>query len=193
MTSSLLKDVCSQKREAWEHLVDVYCPLVYWWCTRAGIDSADVPDIGQEVFLRVSRSADRFRRDQTGHTFRGWLRTITKNEIASYFRRENRRPRALGGSDAQAAIEQVPAVESESVDESLEEAHEIKLLYKRVVELVRGEFSETDWQIFLAYVVQGRVAADVADEIGVSRNRVYLAKSRMLARIKSYMDFDDNH
>src|SRR4051794_38956050 len=76
---SLLLRVQGNQAAAWERLVELYAPLVYHWCRRARLGEEDTADVFQEVFRAVARTIGAFRRDRAGDTFRGWLRTITRN------------------------------------------------------------------------------------------------------------------
>lgn len=58
------------------------------------------------------------------------------------------------------------------------------LLYSRVLELIRSEFEERTWRAFLRVIVDGVSAGDVATELEMSVNSVYLAKSRILRRVR---------
>lgn len=181
ITSSLLGRVQSKERVAWERLVDVYSPLVYWWCKQHGLNGADAADIGQEVFLAVARSVDRFRRDGPIHSFRGWLRTITANKVRDLWRRENRVSARHMDDLAQVACQSLGR-ESNGADSC--DTDEIEILYSRVVALIRSEFNEKDWLAFLAVTQHERPPRDVAEELGMSRNQVYLARSRILRRVR---------
>lgn len=93
---------------AWERLVDVYAPLVYRWCRRAGVRADDAPDVLQEVFLAVTTHIDQFHRDQPGDTFHGWLWTITRHKTQDFFRGEKHRPKASGGGSADERLCRIP-------------------------------------------------------------------------------------
>lgn len=58
---------------AWERLVSLYTPLVYYWCKIAGLQRPDAEEVGQEVFLAVAASLKTFSHDREGARFRGWL------------------------------------------------------------------------------------------------------------------------
>ncbi|MEQ8789297.1 MAG: sigma-70 family RNA polymerase sigma factor [Pirellulaceae bacterium] len=180
VTSSLLEKIRLQDRQAWERLVDVYSPLVYWWCKRRGLKPADAADIGQEVFLAVARFVDGFQRETPQDTFRGWLRRITDNKINDRFRRTSGEAIAVGGSDARTEIEQIPF----DAPPEVAQAEEVGILASQIIELVRGEFSEQDWQAFSQNVLENQAAAEVAQQLGITRNQVYLAKSRILRRLR---------
>jgi len=59
-----------------------------------------------------------------------------------------------------------------------------RLLYLQAIEMIRGEFEPTTWEAFWMVTVDGRKPADVAAALGVSRNAVYLARSRVLHRLR---------
>jgi RNA polymerase sigma-70 factor (ECF subfamily) len=179
VSSSLLQRVRAQDGVAWERLVSLYGPLVYRWCRQAGLQAADAADVGQEVFRAVTRKIADFRRDRPGATFRGWLRTITRNKVVDHVRQQRRRVSGRGGSDAQQQLLQLPSEESEA-----EDAAEATLVYYQALELLRGEFEERTWQAFWRVAVGDQAPADVAAELGLTANAVYLAKSRVLRRLR---------
>jgi RNA polymerase sigma-70 factor (ECF subfamily) len=49
---------------------------------------------------------------------------------------------------------------------------------------VQTEFEALSWQAFWMTTVEGRGASDVAFDLGLTRNAVYLAKSRILKRLR---------
>jgi len=97
---SLLARAQANQATAWEQLVDLYAPLVYHWCRRAGLGAEDTADVFQEVFRAVARHLPNFRRERAGDTFRGWLRTIARNKIHDHYRRTWGKAQAAGGTDA---------------------------------------------------------------------------------------------
>jgi RNA polymerase sigma-70 factor (ECF subfamily) len=57
-------------------------------------------------------------------------------------------------------------------------------LYRRALDLIRSEFEERTWRAFLMVTVEGRLPADVAVELGTTPGAVYIAKSRVLKRLR---------
>jgi RNA polymerase sigma-70 factor (ECF subfamily) len=167
---------------AWERLVDVYAPLVYRWCRRAGVRADDAPDVVQEVFLAVATHIDQFHRDQPGDSFRGWLWTITHHKAQDYFRGEKHQARASGGSSAEERLCRIPdrlSTSAEADRYSTEEA----ALAQRVMELIRPEIEDRTWRAFWRLAVDRQSGLDVAAELGMSLRAVYQAKYRVLQRI----------
>jgi RNA polymerase sigma-70 factor (ECF subfamily) len=181
---SLLQRVRTRDPAAWERLVALYGPMVYGWCLRSGLQPADAADVGQDVFAAVARAIDGFRHDHEGDTFRGWLFTITRNKI----RDRPQRPggTGAGGTDAQRRLAELP---SEQPDEFIPMADsdrvtEKKALCRRAVELIRVEFEPRTWEAFWRAFVDMQAPADIAAGLGLSVNAVYLAKSRILRRLR---------
>ena len=162
---------------AWQRVVVLHYKLVCWWCARSGVPTSDVDDLAQEVFAGAYKSFANFERE----SFRGWLWRITKNKIADYWQSRNKQTVAQGGSTIQEVLDQVEA-ESSSRDGAVDRA--TKLVFDAVVSLVRGEFTDRDWQAFWDVSVEGKTAAEVAENLGITRNQVYLAKSRIRRRIR---------
>src|SRR5436305_826523 len=104
---SLLARAQASQAGAWERLVELYGPLVCHWCRQCRLPDADIADVFQEVFQSVAVNLGRFHRNEAGDTFRGWLRTITRNKIRDHFRNCQDRPAAVGGSEIHQQLLQV--------------------------------------------------------------------------------------
>jgi RNA polymerase sigma-70 factor, ECF subfamily len=178
---SLLERARANDPEAWLRLVELYAPLVRFWCRRGGAPDQDAEEVSQEVFAGAAAGLSGFHRDRPGDTFRGWLRGITRNQVLLYFRRNKGRPQAEGGSEALAGLEAVPAPLAGCEGD---ESEEVGQLYRRALEQVRGEFEEKTWQAFWHSAVEGRPPADLVEELGMSAAAIRQAKSRVLRRLK---------
>lgn len=124
-TASLLDRVRAQDVAAWRQLVELYGPLIGHWCRRAGLQTADVADVTQAVFMVVARQLPDFRQarpttnrslppksetgvgaadtplkpTQTSGRFRSWLAVVTRRKLIDW-RRAQRPDQAEGGSSA---------------------------------------------------------------------------------------------
>lgn len=182
ISTNLLNGARQGDQAAWQRLVEIYLPLVYWWCKRKGLQEADILDVGQEVLVAVARNLGTFRRDRRKDTFRGWLRRITENAIADHFRRKQKQAVGGGGSEGRALMDAIPDPVIDASDVS--QATEVQILYSRMVQLVQGEFSEKDWQAIYRVFAENQRPADVAAALGITRNQVYLAVSRIRKRLR---------
>jgi RNA polymerase sigma-70 factor, ECF subfamily len=177
---SLLLRVQANQAGAWERLVDLYAPLIYHWCKRARLTPEDAADVFQEVFRSLAEHIAGFRRDRAGDTFRGWLRTITRNKILDPFRRAGQAP-AAGGTDAQLRLLAIPDPLPE------DDPSDQQVLHKQLhttLETIRGAFEPRTWQAFWLVQMEGRDTSDVGQELGLTTAAVRKARLRVLQRLR---------
>lgn len=177
---TLLGRVRADDADAWSRLVRLYGTLVTYWAGKGGVTGADAEDIVQDVFREVVGALASFRRDRPGDTFRGWLRGVTRIALLRHGRRAGRQVIAAGGTSA---LEHINALPDQVPDEDDPDS-EKHALYRRALELVRGEFEDTSWKAFWATTVEGKSAAEAAAALGLSSAAVRQAKSRVLRRLK---------
>jgi RNA polymerase sigma-70 factor (ECF subfamily) len=157
----------------WKQLLDAYGPLLHGWLARAGVPAADRDDLVQDVLMVVVRRVGEFERRGPG-AFRAWLRGILANHLKKFFRTRADRP----------AVDLEAITDGESVlgrqwDREHDEYHAA-----RAMRAVEGDFAPATWAAFRRQVIDGRCAAEVATELGLSLNAVILAKSRVLKRLR---------
>ena len=162
---------------AWARFVDLYTPLLYEWTRQAGLQEADAADLIQDVFQILLRKLPQFEYDRQ-RSFRGWLRTILLNEWRSSLRR--RLPLPLEDDDPRLA-------QADSIA-GLMDAEYRHYLIGRALQVMQVDFHPTTWQACWEHVAQGRPAAEVAAELGLSVKAVYLAKARVLRRLRQELD-----
>ena len=161
---SLLVRLRDNDSDAWDRLVTLYAPLVYFWCRKLGLADQDTPDVVQEVFKSVTTGIDRFRKVKPEDTFRGWLRTITRSKAADHYRRQSRQPAAAGGSVALRRMTEFPDAHFPDVNDESGDEPVYHALFLRACDLIRTDFKENTWKAFWRVVVDGQSPKDVADE-----------------------------
>jgi RNA polymerase sigma-70 factor (ECF subfamily) len=180
---SLLERVKVNDAAAWDQLVNLYGPLVFHWCRGWDLQDQDTADVCQEVFQAVATHIGSFRKERAGDTFRGWLRTITRNKVHDHFRRLGREPGGVGGTDAQARFAELPAPQPADDDSAVGDDAERRLFF-RLLDLIRAEFEERTWQAFWRTAVEEQAPKDVAADLGMSPGAVRVAKYRVLHRLR---------
>src|SRR5262245_60854906 len=165
---------------AWAEFVDLYTPVLYSWASRLGLQSADAADLVQDVFVILVRKLPEFQYD-SGKSFHAWLRTVLMNRWRDWEKRAAVVSQETGHPALAAA--NVPGQNFE-----VEEAEYRQLLVRRALEMMQREFRPATWKACWEQVVQSRSAADVAGELGLSINAVYVARSRVLRRLREYLD-----
>ncbi len=165
----------SDDNEAWDRFVRIYTPLLIEWAQGIGLAANDVDDLVQDVLTVLLRELPNFEYD-SDKSFRAWLRTIATNRGRDFLRRRNRGARAV-----EAGI-----LDNQSPDnhDSFAEAEYAQHIVGRALELMQAEFAESTWRACWECVFNDRAAADVADQLGITVNAVYVAKSRVLRRLR---------
>lgn len=177
---SLISGLRRQDAAAWERLVRWYSPLVLHWLLRWNVPSRDAADVLQEVYRAVARSVVGFRKVRPEDTFRGWLRSIALNKVRDHFRRTEFDPLAVGGTDALLHLRELPADDSNEVEDD----PAWNGVLRQALDTVRTEFEQTTWLAFWKTVVDGRTASDVGGELNLSSGAVRVAKCRVLQRLR---------
>jgi RNA polymerase sigma-70 factor, ECF subfamily len=166
--------------EAWARFVELYTPLLFYWANKLGLPEADAADLVQDVFAILVRTMPEFLYKRN-RSFRGWLRTILFNK----WRDRLRRARTLPLRHDEEALAQASVPDTADL---LGEMEYRQHLVGRALELMQAEFQTSTWRACWEVVVAERSAADVGEELGMSVQSVYAAKSRVLRRLRAELD-----
>jgi RNA polymerase sigma-70 factor (ECF subfamily) len=166
---------------AWREFVDVYAPLVYGFARKRGLQDADAADLMQDVLRSVAGAARRLEYDPRRGTFRAWLYKVTRNKLYNHLNARRRRERATGDSDDRELLAAQPAPDDDGAqwDREYERG-----LYEWAAKRARGEFQPATWEAFRLTAVENVSPKDAAARTGLSVGAVYVAKSRVLARLR---------
>jgi RNA polymerase sigma factor (sigma-70 family) len=167
--------------EAWKDFVRLYAAVIYGFARKRGLQDADAADLMQEVLRSVAGHVGRLDYDPGKGTFRGWLYAITRNKVYNFLDARRRQARGTGDSNAHQRLEEHPGRQSDSGDWDRE--YERKA-FAWAADRVKNEFQPNTWQAFWLTAVDGQNARDVGRRLGLSPGAVYVAKSRVLARLR---------
>lgn len=174
----------SSDDDAWRQFLELYAPVVYRVYRRRGLQDADAADLTQEVLRAVAAGVCRLDYDPQRGTFRGWLYGIVRHKLKDFLNRRGRHPQATGDAEMQEVLQAVPAADDES--EQWEREYQ-RRLFSIAAERTRAIVDEATWQAFRRTAVDGQPARAVAETLGMSVGAVYVAKSRVVARIKQHI------
>lgn len=167
---------------AWEEFTAIYGPLVFRLARQRGLQASDADDLVQEVFASVAASvSDWLNRTHRGR-FRAWLLRIARNAAVNHLTRRGTRTLAAGGSATDRVIGAIAGRQPFDADE-------FDLEYRRAVfrwaaDQVRAGVATVTWEAFRRTHVDGRPIADVAEELQVSVGTIYIARSRVMSRLR---------
>ncbi|MFN5320291.1 MAG: RNA polymerase sigma factor, partial [Planctomycetota bacterium] len=174
--SLLLRLQQPDDERAWQEFVEIYQPLIERLVTRYGLQPADAQDISQEVLTRVAKAIPEWEHDPARGTFRGWLTRVTRNLTIEQLRTRARRPLTNPESGQ---LEQFQR-DADSIFQ-LEQQRE---LFGWAARKARDQFVPTTWQAFWLTAVEQRSPSEVAEQLGLSTGAVYIARSRVMARLR---------
>ncbi len=165
---------------SWAEFVGIYHPVVFRMARRRGMQEADALDVIQQVFASVAKSIDNWSPIAGGPPFRAWLATIARNAITNALAR---RPQdmAAGGSSVIDQLHALPSAEA-TQSELLRETQQQTVLW--AAEQIRHEFSDEVWASFQLTAIEGQSVADVAQSLRRSPGAIYVARYRVIARLK---------
>ncbi|MBY0523838.1 MAG: sigma-70 family RNA polymerase sigma factor [Gemmataceae bacterium] len=172
-----------QDRDAWQQFFQVYSSVVYGFARRRGLQDADAADLMQDVLRRVASAAGKLDYDPRRGTFRGWLFTVTRNRLYDFLNRRQKQVQAAGGSDMQERLDGQAAT-ANNADPLWDQEYQRGVAYW-AMERIRPEFQEKTWQAFWLTAVDGKTPQEVAGQLQMSAGAIYVAKSRVLARLRT--------
>jgi RNA polymerase sigma factor (sigma-70 family) len=163
---------------AWVEFLDLYQPLVVRLLKRRGLQDADAEDLSQEVLLAVCRRIEDWRHNGRKGAFRSWLYVVSRNLMLNLLAREKNHLVGVSAADLEALLDE------RNVNGGEAEIEYRRELLARGAELIRREFRETTWTAFWQSAVEQEPISEVATELGISEGAVYIARSRVMARLR---------
>ncbi len=170
----------SRDDQAWAEFTAVYEPVIYRMTKRRGLQDADSREVVQEVLMSVASAIDRFDVEAAG-SFRGWLARITRNAVVDQFRTLSSRETATDAGEMQRHVDKA-AIDLQWIDEFDKQRRE--QLFRWAASEVRRKTGELNWMAFWQTSIETRSISQVATELGMSEGAVYVARCRILKRIR---------
>lgn len=172
--------------QAWQIFVERYRPAMVTWCRAHGLQSADVDEVVSRVLANLATAMRRFEYDPSLR-FRGWLKRVVTRTVFNWLRERRRHPWLVGqGEDGHWQFEQM--VDPRSVQDLAQQLDDRvtsdEQLFARAMALVQQQVEIQTWSAFFETAIRGRGADEVASELAMNRSTVYMAKSRVIAKLK---------
>lgn len=174
-TTLLIRLKNGDDQTAWRTFDQLYRPMLVSYAGSRGLDPNDSEDVAQQCMQAV---LDKISTYEHQGSFKTWLRAIAEKKICDRFRAKGREVQA------ESAVLAGKADPNPSPDEIWErqwwQAH-----LRHGADVVRGEVAQTTFAAFVGYAIEGQAADAVAQSLGLSVNQVYVAKHRVLDRIRT--------
>jgi len=125
----------------------------------------------------VSRALPSFEYQSERGRFRDWLGVVTHRELLQFWKRTNRIRRNLS-ANGQDQIEKI-------ADTQNWEFHFHAELLQLAIYRIQREFEAETWSIFQRLWIENESPNEVASSMQINIGSVYVAKSRVLKRLRS--------
>ena len=188
--SLLLRIQDPRDQQAWTKFFEIYHPLILRLVCQRGLQEVDAHEVTQEVLVAVSKSISRWEDDPQRGSFRGWLTRIARNLVVNFLIRQSRHPRGSGDSDLARWLDEVPS--PESAESRLFDLEHRRQVFLWAVHEIQSEFRDTAWQAFWQTSIEGREVAVVARELKLSTGALYVARSRVMKRLREKVEGFEN-
>jgi RNA polymerase sigma-70 factor (ECF subfamily) len=169
--------------QAWQRLMTVYEPWLRGWLSRHELQPADVEDVLQEILVVVSAKLPEFVHSGQPGAFRAWLRTILTNQVRHFLRGQRIRKALVASQPLNDWLEQL-ADPNSPLSRQWDQDHDQQIA-RRLLASIQAEFTPTTWQAFQMLVLEDRPTSEVAQSLGLTQNAIYIAKARVLARLRA--------
>jgi RNA polymerase sigma-70 factor (ECF subfamily) len=180
-----LRDASDER--AWQHFVEIYTPLIFRYCHGRGLQDGDAADVAQETMRAVAKAIGKFDYDPQRGKFRNWLLTVVQSKLQNFLAHRERQPTLAGETTLQRHVERSLS----SADEFDWDTDYYRAIFSWAAERIRGEFQDSTWQAFWRTTIEERDGKEVAESLGMSVGAVYVAKSRVVARLKKELQSVD--
>jgi RNA polymerase sigma-70 factor (ECF subfamily) len=170
--------------EAWGEFVHLYTPLVFGHCRQHGLQEADAADVAQEVMRVAAEALPEFEYDAQRGKFRGWLLQTTRHRLYKFYERQRHAPQPTSETTLERFLDQEPGADERA---RWEEEYRQKL-FDWAAEKARPEFQSATWEAFWLTAVESVSVKEVAGQLGISVGAVYIARSRVIARLRDLIE-----
>lgn len=162
----LLKLRDQYDESSWQRFIAYYENYIYVVIKNLGINTNDIDDVAQEILLKLWKKLPEFEYNPKKGAFRSWLITVIRFHIYSLFRSNKKKLNFTSEEAIEAEID------------SIAEKEWMQHLGNLAWDAIEDRFSE---QVKNAYIrlSHGEIAKDIAVDLQISRDTVYVYKERI--------------
>jgi RNA polymerase sigma-70 factor (ECF subfamily) len=173
-----LKADGTTREVAWEEFYRLYSPIIARFARARGVRPSEIEELANEIVSGFFAAQPRFVYDPSRGRFRAYLMACVANAVRSRVRRER--------SASSQTVSASEVASSDEVDWDL--AWKQSALESALARLRERYADNPTFQAFESTVVRGQPPDVVAASLGMSRESVYQAKTRLLAKLRLELD-----
>lgn len=169
----------------WLEFDNRYRPMITRYARRFGLTDQDAQDAAQQTLIAFCDSYRQGKYDRDKGRLRIWLFGIARNQILNT--RRKKRGREVQVADASQATGFFDKIEDEDQLEQAWNEEWRQAVLRQCLEAVRKEFDGKTVEAFELFAWKGLPAQEVAEQLGMTANAVFLVKHRVMKRIRELL------
>lgn len=176
--------------QGWSELVALYQAPIYRTLRCRRIQHADAMEVTQQVLVTLVRYLPQFESDGKPASFRRWLNRIISNLCwKAWSSRQNPIASAMPSNTCEdnGFQEVADQQQQEELRHDLEMQH-YRHRFRLAAAQVKPLFTIMTWEAFWLSCVDGMSPTEVAKKLGISSGAVYIARSRVIARLRDQVE-----
>ena len=181
-TTQVLEDLrSSDDGPAWRSFCEHFRPVLINFARTMGLSDSDAEDAAQEIIASFLKAFREGKYDRQRGPLSHWLLGIARRAVLNW--RKNQ-PLERLVADRTTGTSFWDLVQDDRGIKHTWQTEWRRMVLGRCLKQARGEFDRKVYEAFELYALAEVPADDVARRLGVSRNAVYIAKSRVLSRLR---------
>jgi RNA polymerase sigma factor (sigma-70 family) len=168
--------------ESWKEFVHYYRGYVYNIASRMGLNHHDAEEVVQDVMVKLWKKLPEFQYDSNKGRFRGWLCTVTANNVKLLWQSKSQKLDRLTPGEREELTTYLREIQAEPSDELAEQewaTYVITMAWDRV----QREFGKNEKEAF-EMLSKGAGVDEVSQKLGIATSSVYVYKKRVTDRLK---------
>jgi len=163
---------------SWADFHQHYGELLFSYARRLGASHDTAEDVVQEVEMYVFKAIDGFKRQERKGSFRAYLRSSVVHALGRRAGKQARQEAVLDPRVFDALTK------TDAMDDAAWQREQYLHRIRVAMRSIAGEFAPATLEAFRLHVLANRPVAETAEQLGMSRDSVYQAKSRVLKRLR---------
>ncbi len=179
-TTVVLENLRNADEPAWGQFVNRFRGPIIRFACDLGMTADQAEDVAQETLMDFVRAYRSGQYDRNKGRLSSWLFGIAHRRILNAGRKLAHQPRTTPAAGRTAFWANLP--DEHAVRQSWDVSWERAVL-DQCLEQARAEVEPRTIRAFELFAIENRSAVEVAEELGMSRNAVFIAKHRVLKRV----------
>jgi len=173
----------------WNTFRDHFYPVIVNFSRSLGLSSTYAEDAAQEAMLTFLKAFRDGRYNREKGRLGSWVFGVARRVILNF---RKRLPREYTVADNSTDTSFWDMIEDENAVKHTWETEWRRMVLERCLQQARREFDSKVFRAFELYALSEQSVTEIGRILGMSQNAIYIAKSRVLSRLRQLvLEFDE--